>query len=286
MSDWYVYALTALVLLGVQRFLYKVSAERKCNTAVTTFSFMATVALISTILFFVLKGPVSNIGYLLFIGTVNSVAFWVATVAHIEALRHIPAHVAYPIIRLNVVVVVLFSVLYFKDRLSLYQVMGIVLAMGVIWVLTRQLSDQEKTDGNLRRGFLFVTISLLSGAVAAISCKFAALNTDRLAFIAVSYIVATFLSFGLRHKFQMKQAHTHPKDALIIGILMGVTNLAGFYAFLKALSLGPLSIVVSITGMHFVIAIILSAWIYKERLTGIRMLCVAFTVLSIILLRL
>ncbi|MGM0428188.1 MAG: EamA family transporter [Thermodesulfobacteriota bacterium] len=67
---------------------------------------------------------------------------------------------------------------------------------------------------------------------------------------------------------------------------MGVTNLAGFYAFLKALSLGPLSIVVSITGMHFVIAIILSAWIYKERLTGIRMLCVAFTVLSIILLRL
>ena len=60
MPIWYGFAVLALLLLGAQRFLYKVSAERKCNTAWTTLSFMATVAVLSTILVFVLKEPVSN----------------------------------------------------------------------------------------------------------------------------------------------------------------------------------------------------------------------------------
>jgi uncharacterized membrane protein len=76
------------------------------------------------------------------------------------------------------------------------------------------------------------------------------------------------------------------KDALIIGVIMGLINFAGYYSFLKALSTGPLSIIASITGMHFVISIILSALIYKEKLTLLRILGIFLTVLSIILLRL
>ena len=101
--------------MGIQRFLYKVSAERNCNTAWTTFSFMATVAILSSILFLVLREPVSNIRYLLLIAFINSSAFFIATMSHIEALKHIPANITYPIIRLNVAVVVIFSILYFKD---------------------------------------------------------------------------------------------------------------------------------------------------------------------------
>ena len=54
MGSWYTFAIIALFLMGVQRFLYKVSAEKRCNTAWTTFSFMATVAILSSILFGVL----------------------------------------------------------------------------------------------------------------------------------------------------------------------------------------------------------------------------------------
>jgi len=67
---------------------------------------------------------------------------------------------------------------------------------------------------------------------------------------------------------------------------MGLINFAGFYSFLKALSLGPLSIIISITGMHFVIAIILSVLIYKENLTLLRILGILLTIISIIFLRL
>jgi uncharacterized membrane protein len=53
-----------------------------------------------------------------------------------------------------------------------------------------------------------------------------------------------------------------------------------------ALSKGPLSLVASITGMHFVVSVVLSILVYKERLTLIRVIGFLLTILSIIFLRL
>ena len=285
MASWYVYAIFALILLGFQRFLYKVSAERQCNTAWTTFSFMATVAVLSSTLFFVLGKPVPNIRFLFFIALVNSFAFVIATISHIEALKNISSGVAYPIIRLNAVLVVIFSIVFLNDHPSVYQGVGIVLALAVIVILAMGIHDQETSGKNISQGSVFVLISLLCGAGAVISSKYAAESTNNLAFIAISYTLSTLFSFGLREKLQTKNAHKSQKEALIIGIIMGVFNLAGYYSFLKALSAGPLSIIASITGMHFVISIILSALIYREKLTGLRVFGIFLTVLSVLFLR-
>ena len=55
---------------------------------------------------------VPNITFTFIIGMLNSGAFLVATMTHIEALKRLPSSVVYSIIRLNVVVVVLFSIFY------------------------------------------------------------------------------------------------------------------------------------------------------------------------------
>ena len=286
MGSWYAFAIIALFFMGTQRFLYKVSAEKRCNTAWTTFSFMATVAILSSILFVVLEESVANLRFLLFIALLNSAAFLLATVTHIEALKNIPAGIAYPIIRLGAVLVVIFSILFFKDRPSLYQIIGIALAMVVIVVLTRDFADEATSYGRRRTGFVCVFIALIAGAVAIISSKFAAMHTNKMAFIAISYMASTFFALGLRKRLQTEEANESPKDALLIGFVMGLINLAGYYAYLKALSIGPLSIITSITGMHFIIAIILSALIYKEKLTPSRILGISLTFVSIILLKL
>jgi len=286
MESWYTFAIIALFLMGTQRFLYKVSAEKRCNTAWTTFSFMATVAILSSILLLVLEETVTNLPFLCFIALVNSAAFCLATVTHIEALKNIPASVAYPIIRLSAVSVVIFSILFFKDRPSLYQVIGIVLAMVVIVVLTMDFGDDATSYGRRKRGFLCIFVAFIAGAGAIISSKFAAMYTNKMAFIAISYWASTFFAFGLRKRLQTEEANENPKDALLIGLVMGVINFAGYYSYLKALSTGPLSIITSLTGMHFIIAIILSALIYKEKLTASRILGISLTVVSIILLRL
>jgi drug/metabolite transporter (DMT)-like permease len=286
MQSWYILAILSLFLMGTQRFMYKVSAERKCNTGWTTFSFMTTVAVLSLMLLFFLKRTVvPHVPLLIFLGALNSVSFLIATMSHIEALKHIPTSIAYPLIRLNAIIVVLFSIFFFKDHLSWSQALGILTAMIVMVILTRSSVQGGDFSGNRRAGLAFILLSMISGSVATITSKFAALQVDILAFMAVSYTCSAFFSFGLRKKFQTEEDNPDPKEAILIGFFMGIVNLGGYYLFLAALATGPLSIIVSITSMHFALAIILSVLIYREKLSFLRTVGIILTMISILLLR-
>ena len=285
MNNWYMLALTALVFFGLERFLYKVSAERGCNTAWTTFSFMTTVATISTAAFFLSNHHIPDLRFLVIVALINSASFFLGTIMQIEALKYIPTNIAYPIIRINTVIVVLFSVFYFKDRLSICQASGIILSIVVLIWMTSQSYEGPSTPRSVRKGLVFVGVALLSGAVAAISSKFAAVSTNMLAFIALSYIMGAVFSLMLRAKIHKSATGTNHADALIIGCCMGFVNLAGFYTFLKALSLGPLSIIISIVGMHFIVAIILAFLVYKEKITYKRVAGIILTIVALVLMR-
>ena len=148
------------------------------------------------------------------------------------------------------------------------------------------MEDKRTGYRNIRKGLILVFISVMSGSVASISSKFAALYANKLAFMALSYFMGACFSLGLTTRWDTGSAKKNRKEALTIGFLMGLINFVGFYAFLKALSVGPLSIIVSMVGMHFVIGVVLSAIIYKERMVFLRVLGTLLTVVSIILLRL
>jgi drug/metabolite transporter (DMT)-like permease len=285
MKNWYVLSIAALVLMGVQRFLYKVSAERECDTAWTTFSFMATVTVLSVVFFLSRRETLTDARMLLLTAGINSASFVLGTITHIEALKHLPSGVAYPIIRLNMVVVVLFSVLFLHDRVSLHQVLGILLAIVVIVILTRDAEERKGSFGSFRKGLLLVFVSLISGSVASISSKFAAVYSNKLGFMALSYFLGTLFSAALIRTSGKERSGGSRKDAISIGLLMGLINFVGFYTFLAALSVGPLSIIVSITGLHFVIAVLLSVIVYKEKLSRTRILGMALAIASILFLR-
>ena len=285
MSQWYFLSIMALILMGTQRFLYKVSAERNCPTSWTTFSFMATVTLISVLFFLVLREPVLDHKMLWMIALWNSAAFVLGTLTHIEALKHVPSGIAYPVIRLNMVLVILFSVFYFDDHLSLYQVAGMVIAVAVIVLLARDAGQGKGAYGNVRKGLVLAFLSLFFGAMASISSKFAALYANKLGFMALSYFMGTLFAMGLVQRMKTRDQRKHLKEAIVIGIVMGIFNFAGFYFFLAALASGPLSLVITVTGMHFALAVVLSVIVYKERITFARALAVVLTMVSVFFLR-
>jgi len=286
MNTWYILSIGALICFGCERFLYKVSAARNLNTAWTTFAFMATVTGISAGLFFMLGAHVAGIPFLVLVSLVNSVSFFVSTVSQIEALKHVHTSIVYPLIRLNTVIVVVFSLFYFKDSLSFSQGLGIILSIAVMVFMTRQLYEQKGSIGNRKVGLMLVMIAMVAGAVAAISSKFAALHTNILAFIALSYTMGMMFSFSTRKRFHIDENNPNIKQALLLGFFIGLVNLAGFYLFLRALAAGPLSIIISITSMHFVVAIALTALIYREKITLPRLTGICLSVASIILMRL
>lgn len=283
MTEWYTFSLAALVLMGLQRFLYKVSAEMHCPTSWTTFSFMATVTVMSTVSFALLTGELFDARMIIVTALFNSASFVLGTITHIEALKHIPAGVVYPILRLNMVVVILFGVFVLDERLSPYQVSGVLVAIAVVLILTQDTDGSRELPGKRRHGLILLFVSLLCASVASISSKYAALYASKLGFMALSYFLGTLFSAGLVRRTG-PHGGKERRNAVLIGMGMGLINFAGFYAFLVALSMGPLSVVVSITGMHFVISVVLSVVLYNEKLGTRRMAGLALTALSVLLL--
>ena len=284
MESWFLYSLTALLLLGSQRFLYKATAELKCSSALTTALFMGTVSLLSGISYLLSNAPATPFPRLLLLALINSASFAGATILHIEALRHLPAGIIYPLNRLNLILVILASVVYFDESLNAWQWLGVVLGFGVILLLGRSKSASLSRYGKTTKGYWFVAGAILCGAISSLSCKFAAMQTSKTDFMALSYLLATGFSLAINFKWRTAQSG-RVKPAILLGLLMGLLNFFGFYAFLSALEDGPLASVAMIVGMHFVIAIILSAIIFRERVTWRQSCGIAVTLLAVYLLQ-
>jgi drug/metabolite transporter (DMT)-like permease len=286
MTGWFTFALAALLLMGIQRFFYKVAAEKSCDTNLTTLSFMATVTVISAAVFFLGDAAVPDLPFLLLIGLANSLAFLLATVTHMEALKTLPARIAYPLIRLDAVLVVVISFLFFHEQVSGSQQIGLVLALAAVLVIARERGGDGKTAWNSSRGLLFVAAAILAGAGAAISSRYAALATNKVAFMAVSYGLSTLFAAGLGVPARRRgQEVAGRATALRIGCTMGILNVVGYYSYLVALSRGPLSLVTVITSMHFVVAVVLSIILYRERPTFLGICGIVLTIVSLVLLR-
>ena len=285
MENWYFYSVLALVLLGTQRFLYKVAAEKQCSSALTTTVFMGSVTLFSTAAFCVSANPPGPLPTLLLLALLNSAAFAVATIAHMEALRRLPAGITFPLTRLSLVVVILVSVLYFGERLEPSQWLGILGGFAVVAILTRDARHAGRSQPQLRTGLVFVALCILCGAVAAISSKLAAATVNKAAFMALSYLFGTCFSLGIELRWRPGAATGRVKPAVILGLVMGGLNFLGFYAFLTALASGPLAVIAMITGMHFVIAIVFSVLLYREQMTLLRASGIALTLLSVYLVK-
>lgn len=288
MIDWYLYALGALVLFGIQRFLYKVAAEENCDSALTTFSFMATVTLFGASIFLATGRKVENLSCLFIVSLVNSLSFFAGTTATIETLRRMPATSAMPIIRLNTAFVVLFGIFYFGDNPSTFQYLGIALSISVILLLVRLTQGGTQTSGHYggRHGLPFALSALLAGTVAAVTSAFAALYVDKLAFIALSYFMGTIFSLVLYRIRRTPGRASSPSKSLSVGVMIGLINFGGFYSLLAALERGPLSIIASVTGLYFVPAVLLSVVFYREKMDMTRALALVMTVIAIGSLRL
>ncbi|APG25025.1 MAG: DMT family transporter [Syntrophotalea acetylenica] len=269
MTPWFFKALLALVLIGLQRFFYKVAAERGCNTALTSLVFMATVAVVSWSQFLCGADRGDPRLSMVLWGLVNGVAFLASAALTIEALRRIPAVVGYSITRLSTVFATLFSVFFFQDRLWPRQWCGILLAIAVLLLFARRSaagSPAEEVAGRYRCGVALALLAMVAGTVATVSSKFAALHADKWGFMAIAYSFSAAAAGLWRYRQWQNVSSAALKAPVIIGIIMGGLNLIGFYLFLWALETGPLAVIAPLVGLHFTIAVLLSAVLYRERL--------------------
>lgn len=126
---WFVLAIGAMLFFGICNILFKVGAELRLNPWTINVFFYSVAAILSLIFYFWKKSSFSNIsGLEVIIGGGIGVASLVGVAFLQYAFRKSLGALVFPVISLNGIMVVLFSLLVYKEEVSLVQGLGIILA--------------------------------------------------------------------------------------------------------------------------------------------------------------
>ena len=210
-----------------------------------------------------------------------------ANILLIEAMGMQSAGVCSTIYRLNLALVVPFSVLIFNEKLVLSQYAGIVLAL--LAVLAFLPGNGAKKSRNAGKKALLPMAMVITAALfragLGLSCKYGPLQGASINGINLIIEIIWIIS-GLVYYF-VKENKVYKFDLQVVkyGALSGVL-VAGILLFMMlALSAGNASIVLSIAQMSFLLTFILSVIFLKEKVTLFKlfaMLCGAGAILLLV----
>lgn len=283
MMGWFGLALLSTFLFGIQNFLYKVSAVRKQSSHIVTLASTITVAVASIILFFITRGEIREVGFLLIIALICAVFTVINSITKIEGLKFIPTSIFYPVIKASIALTLIASIFIFGETLGLKQWLGVIFIIIVVILLST--SDKKEKIKNLKFGLLFAAGCALANTLYNIGSKFAVERVNYNNFLGIMYLFSIFFTLTSMKIFEKKEKTKNTKGSLITGGIIGLFIFGGFLLGLKALVGGPLGVITAINSLSLIIPIVLGALIYKERVTFKRVFAVLLAVAAIILLK-
>ena len=118
--------------------------------------------------------------------------------------------------------------------------------------------------------------------------KLASVQVDRTTYILLPYSIVVLISLFSYLKFtprKEKEKIFKRPGIFIIGSIIGILNFGGYGLVLKAFAAGSMSLVQPIFALSILIPIFLSAAIYKEKLTLIRVLSIGLSLASVLLIK-
>ena len=215
-------------------------------------------------------------------GSIAGICVAAANIALLEALRRIDVSLGSTIYRLNTIGVVILSVLFLNERLSILKVSGI--ALGLLAVLLLYHHDDSKTEPRLvRLGLVIIVLGSALRALFGVISK-AGLNEgaspDVLILLSAACWIVSGLGYALIVERRFMVTPAKFRYALTSGVLVYVVA----KTLVTALTLGEASIVVPIANMGFVVALLIAVALQMERLDSRKMAAMLFAVGAITLL--
>lgn len=289
--SWFILSIIAALFWGFENFLYKTSARRNYNSAKITAIFGITVTALSVILFFLSGEKLINPQYLLLIGFLNAVAFFISLITRFEALKKVAISIFYPINRTgSLLLMVVFSYTLLHQNLTSIQIVGLVFAVTAIYLLSANKNSKE-SHGLLKTGLILTFASTVFSALGNLTLEYASDNVGTYAFTFLAYGFSVIFSYILGQFMKDDQLKTNEKlrdkfGIYMVGSLIGVLNFVGLVLFIEALKTGPFSIVGAITNFSLLITLTLAILIYKERPTVKHIFGIVLSFIALILFKL
>ncbi len=285
MSLMLIYTFCCLACTSVNDLVFKFFASKERSRGL----FVSAVGVVGTLCFLFLPDKTgANLNTTILWGIICGIFSAVGNILLIESMTNLSAGVCSTIYRLNLALVVPFSVLIFNEKLVLSQYAGIALA--ILAVLAFLPGNGGKKSGNTEKKLLLPMVLVVTAAIfragLGLACKYGPMQGASMNGINLIIEMIWIIS-GLVYYFA-KERKIYKFDLQVIkyGAFSGVL-VAGILLFMMlALSVGNASVVLSIAQMSFLLTFILSVIFLKEKVTLFKLLAMVCGVGAILLLTL
>jgi drug/metabolite transporter (DMT)-like permease len=284
---WFAIAALSSLTFGLGGFFMKVSAARRGSVA----HLLLGLYLTGTLGFLIwmwkegtFRADVPTLvgGLLLGLGsTLGNVLF-------MKALDHGPASLTTPLVNTNILLIILFSVIVYGERLSWFETAGVTLL--VLAILLIPIDRNEKLAiRNPRWYALVLTATLLfsfrNGGLK-VTQEMHIPGTPVLFYGYVLGLIWFVVEILRQPQSGDAESRRAARTGLFWGLLCGIFSFLGMQLYSIALIDGPASIVAPMFATNSLIVAILSILIYRERLSLLQTCSLVFLFTGLILIRL
>lgn len=281
MTSWTFYAVVGMLQVGLMMSLHKVPAAKQISKyALSAWSFFFASLVAGIVLHQYIVIDFKTIFYSFLWGT----GYAVLTLSQMHALHKHDTSGVFPFTSLaSNIFVIIGGVLFMNDVISLLQwvaiVASVLLFVGAYW--------------NSKMHFLleilppFAFIAFLSTFNKFVQ-KAGASSLEVHNFIFWQLIFALIASLVILLVIAKRFSFTELTHRHLLGwaLAMGVLNFGSNYAIVKALSVGPISLVYVILGLYTFFTTMFAALLFKEKITRKSLVFIALSILVVLLIKL
>lgn len=276
--------------------MYKVSAVHKCQAHLIINRSAMTVSALALTMVVASGSEFTNVWQILGFALLNSTFFGLGSIAKIKSLERISSSLAFPVTKLNALFLIIYALVLFNEMPNVYQWIGIGISMTMLAYISLNIKDKSNSASETPDpkkqlwGLGFALMAAFGTSLSMLTGKFASTQVPKLNYIFFSYsmlMVTTAILNRTVYKAKSRSEDRQVKKKTnLFGFVIGILSFVGYYLVLSAFEKGPLSVIQGISSNSFVIPIVLSIIIFREKLNYKKAIVVLLAVLSIVLLKL
>lgn len=289
---WFLWGILSAVTFGLAGFLMKVSSARRGSTLHTLLGLYLTGTL--GFLWWALRtGSLRADLPLLIAGFVIGLGSAAGNLLFMKALDQGPASLTSPLVNTNILLIIIFSVAVYGERLSVTEVIGVIFLILAVSLIPFDPDEELKIRNPawyslviaatllfaLRNGGLKITEEMMMSGTLVL---FYGYLLGLIWFLAESLL-------RRRSAPRTEDAPVHDRGAVMTGLwwgaLAGIFSFAGMQLYAVALSEGPASIVAPIFATNSLVVAVFSILFYRERLSRLQTLSLLLLFAGLILVR-
>ena len=176
---------------------------------------------------------------------------------------------------------------FYSENINAVKIIGFLVALIAVWYTAR---EKGKPAMEKHSNFLLILVLFVGGGMIDIVLSIAnhdlSLKGHEPLFTAYAFGVAGISgSIYLIYNLMLKKIVVQKKD-IIGGLALGVPNFFSIFMFLSALTYQGMesSVVFTVANLGIiVVATLMGAWFFKEKITKDKFISIAFAILSILL---